>query len=158
MDMEKPNVGDEFALRLQRHISAAPERVFNAWTDPALMRKWFTPRPWTTPVIETDVRPGGSIRILMRGPEGEEHWNHGVYLEVVPGRRLVTTDAYTSAWVPAPKPFMTTVLTFEPEAEGTLYTAIARHWFAEDKETHEKMGFHEGWGKATDQLEELLAR
>jgi uncharacterized protein YndB with AHSA1/START domain len=53
---------------------------------------------------------------------------------------------------------MTTILTFEPEAEGTLYTAIARHWFAEDKETHEKMGFHEGWGKATDQLQALLAK
>ena len=94
----------------------------------------------------------------MRGPEGEEHPNRGVYLEVVPGRKLVTTDAFTEAWVPSEKPFMTAVLTFEPEDGKTRYTAIARHWSAEDKEAHEQMGFHDGWGKATDQMEALLAR
>jgi uncharacterized protein YndB with AHSA1/START domain len=53
---------------------------------------------------------------------------------------------------------MTTILTFEPAGEGTLYTALVRHWTVEDRQAHESMGFHEGWGKATDQLEALLAR
>jgi uncharacterized protein YndB with AHSA1/START domain len=53
---------------------------------------------------------------------------------------------------------MTTILTFEPAGEGTLYTALVRHWTVEDRRAHESMGFHEGWGKATDQLEALLAR
>jgi uncharacterized protein YndB with AHSA1/START domain len=156
--MDKPESNEALALTLTRHIPAAPEEVFRAWTDPALMREWFTPRPWTTPVVETDVRPGGSIRILMRGPAGEEHWSLGVYLEVEPGRKIVTTDAFTSAWIPSPKPFMTTILTFEREAGGTRYTALVRHWTLEDRQAHESMGFHEGWGKATDQLEALLAR
>jgi len=145
-------------LVLTRLIDADPMDVYRCWTEPELMKQWFTPRPWTTPVIENDVRPGGTTYVLMRGPDGEEHPNRGVYLEVVPGRKLVTTDAFTEAWVPSEKPFMTAVLTFEPEDSKTRYTAIARHWSAEDKEAHEQMGFHDGWGKATDQLEALLAR
>ena len=145
-------------LVLTRLIDADPMDVYRCWTEPELMKQWFTPRPWTTPVIENDVRPGGTTYVLMRGPEGEEHPNRGVYLEVVPGRKLVTTDAFTEAWVPSEKPFMTAVLTFEPEDGKTRYTTIARHWSAEDKEAHEQMGFHDGWGKATDQMEALLAR
>lgn len=145
-------------LVLTRLIAAPPEAVYRAWTDPELIKLWFTPRPWTTPVVETDVRPGGSSYILMRGPQGEEHPNRGVYLEVVPNRKLVFTDAYTKAWVPSGKPFMTGVLTFESEGGKTRYTARALHWSAADRDMHEKMGFEAGWGKATDQLEELLAK
>ena len=143
-------------LVFTRMLDASPEKVFRAWTEPELMKQWFCPRPWTTPVIETDVRPGGSNYILMKGPNGEEMPNRGVYLEVVPNRKLVFTDAFVSAWEPSAKPFMTGVLTFEPEGGKTRYTAVVSHWSAEDRKTHEEMGFHEGWGKATDQLEDLL--
>lgn len=143
---------------LTRVIDASPDKVFRCWTDPELIKQWFTPAPWTTAHAETDVRPGGSNLIVMRSPEGEEHPNRGVYLEVVPNQRLVVTDAYVSAWEPSPKPFMTTVLTFEDEGGRTRYTARVRHWTAEDRETHEKMGFNEGWGLATDQLAALAGR
>ena len=143
-------------LKLSRLIDAEPMLVYRCWTEPELMKQWFTPRPWTTPVIETDVRPGGSSYILMKGPDGEEMPNRGVYLETVPGRRLVFTDAYSQAWVPSEKPFFTCVLTFEPEEGKTRYTARALHWRAEDREQHEQMGFHEGWGMATDQMEALI--
>lgn len=148
---------DKHELVLTRLIDAPPMMVFRAWTEPELMKKWFTPRPWTTPVVETDVRPGGSSYVLMRGPDGIEHPNHGVYLEVEPGRKLVFTDAYVRAWEPSAKPFFTGILTFEEENGKTRYTARARHWTAEDRETHEKMGFHDGWAKATDQMEAMLA-
>jgi uncharacterized protein YndB with AHSA1/START domain len=148
---------DKQELVLTRLIDAPPMMVFRAWTEPELMKKWFTPRPWTTPVVETDVRPGGASYILMRGPDGTEHPNHGVYLEVEPGRKLVFTDAYVRAWEPSAKPFFTGILTFEEENGKTRYTARARHWTEEDRETHEKMGFHDGWSKATDQMEAMLA-
>ncbi len=154
--MTAPAAPDRHELVLTRHLKASPELVFRCWTEPDLLKQWFTPRPWTTPIVETDVRPGGSSYILMRGPNGEEHPNHGVYLEVVPGRRLVFTDAYVRAWEPSAKPFMTGDLTFEPEATGTLYTARIYHWNAQDREQHEKMGFHQGWGAATDQMETLI--
>jgi uncharacterized protein YndB with AHSA1/START domain len=94
---------------------------------------------------------------VMRSPDGEDMPNRGVYLEVVPNERLVFTDAYTSAWEPAEKPFMTVILTFEDEAGKTKYTAVARHWTVADRKAHEKMGFHEGWGQCTDQLAALVA-
>ena len=143
-------------LLLTRLIDAPRQKLWRAWTEPALLKQWFTPRPWTTPVVTTDVRPGGSSHVVMRGPDGSEHANDGVYLEVVPNERLVFTDAYTKAWEPAAKPFMTVVLTFADEGGKTRYTARVLHWTAEDRAAHEKMGFREGWGKATDQLEALV--
>jgi uncharacterized protein YndB with AHSA1/START domain len=145
-------------LVLIRTIDAPPEKVFRAWTDPEQMKQWFVPKPWTLSKVETDVRPGGRSVIVMRSPEGQEFPNLGVYLEVIPNRKIVFTDAYTEAWLPSEKPFFTGIITFEPEGSKTKYTAIARHWNATDKEAHEKMGFHEGWGKCADQLNELVSR
>jgi uncharacterized protein YndB with AHSA1/START domain len=144
-------------LILSRLIDAPPEKLFRAWTDPALLVEWFAPLPWTTARAELDVRPGGASLVVMRGPDGTEFPNRGVYLEVVPNRRLVFTDAYSTAWEPSSKPFMTVILTFEPEAGGTRYTARVRHWTIADRETHEQMGFETGWGQATDQLAALVA-
>ena len=143
-------------LVLARIIDAPRENVYRCWTEPQLVTQWFAPKPWTTPRAEIDVRPGGSSLIVMRGPDGDEFPNPGVILEVEPGRRLVFTDAYTSAWEPSAKPFMTLALTFDEEGEGkTRYIARAKHWSVADREQHEKMGFHEGWGICADQLEEL---
>jgi len=145
-------------LVLTRLIDAPRDKLFRAWTEPELMKQWFTPRPWTTPVIEVDLRPGGSNLIVMRGPDGTEFPNRGVYLEIVKNERLVFTDAYTKAWEPSEKPFFTGVITFEDEGGKTRYTARALHWTVADREAHEKMGFHEGWGLCADQLAELAAR
>jgi uncharacterized protein YndB with AHSA1/START domain len=94
----------------------------------------------------------------MRSPDGNEFPNRGVYLEVVENERLVFTDAYTKAWEPSPKPFMTVIITFEDEDAKTCYTARVRQWTAADREAHEKMGFHRGWGQCADQLAALVAR
>lgn len=145
-------------LVITRLIDAPREKVFQAWTTPALLKQWFAPLPWTISKAELDVRPGGANRIVMRDPEGNEFPYPGVYLEVVKNARIVTTDAYTSAWVPSEKPFMTAVMTFENEGGKTRYTARALHWTAADREAHEKMGFHEGWGQCADQLAALVAK
>ena len=144
-------------LVLSRIIDAPRDKVFKAWTDPELLKQWFAPQPWTTPKVETDVRAGGSSLIVMTSPEGKEFPNRGVYLEVVRNERLVFTDAYTRAWAPSEKPFMTGCLTFEDIGGNTRYTARVLHWTVADREAHEKMGFHQGWGQATDQLAALVA-
>jgi uncharacterized protein YndB with AHSA1/START domain len=145
-------------LVLSRLINAPREKVYRAWTEPELLKQWFAPKPYTTPIVEIDVRPGGSAYFVMRGPDGKDLPNRGVYLEVVPNEKLVSTDAYVKAWEPSEKPFMTLILTFEDEGGKTRYTARVRHWTVADREAHEKMGFHEGWGLCTDQLEALVAK
>ena len=143
-------------LVLTRVIDAPREKLYRCWTEPELMKQWFAPKPWTTPVAEVDVRTGGSSLVVMRSPEGQDMPCPGVYLEVVPNERIVATDAYAKAWEPSGKPFMTMILTFEDLGGGkSRYTARVRHWTVEDRETHEKMGFHEGWGLCTDQLAAL---
>lgn len=157
-EAQQPAPDPERDLILTRLIDAPREKLFRAWTEPALLEQWFAPRPWTVARAETDVRPGGASLIVMHSPEGQEFPNHGVYLEVVRNERLVLTDAYVSAWEPAEKPFMTVILSFEEAGGKTRYTALVRHWTASDRQTHENMGFHDGWGRATDQLAELAAR
>jgi uncharacterized protein YndB with AHSA1/START domain len=140
-------------LVLTRLIDASPDKVFRCWTDPELITRWFTPPPFTTPRAELDVRAGGSNLIVMKGPDGVEIANHGIYLEVVENQRLVWTDAFVRAWEPSEQPFITTILTFEEDQGKTRYTARVRHWSVADRQRHEEMGFREGWGVATDQLE-----
>jgi uncharacterized protein YndB with AHSA1/START domain len=153
---QKPDTDRE--LVLTRLIDAPREKLFRCWTDPALMKQWFAPLPWTISHIEMDLRPGGSSLMVMRSPEGQEFPNPGVVLEVVKNEKLVFTDAYTKAWEPSAKPFMTAIVTFADEGGKTRYTARALHWTAEDRKTHEDMGFHEGWGQCADQLAALAAK
>jgi uncharacterized protein YndB with AHSA1/START domain len=139
-------------LVLTRIVDAPREKLYRCWIEPALLKQWFVPKPWAI------AHPGGSCLVVMRSPEGQEFPNPGIYLEVVENERLVFTDAYTKAWEPSAKPFMTAIVTFEDIGGGkTRYTARAHHWTEEDRATHEKMGFHEGWGKCADQLAELAA-
>lgn len=145
-------------LVLTRDVDVPREKLWRGWTDVELMKQWFVPKPWSIASAEIDLRPGGSNRIVMRSPEGQEFPNLGVYLEVVPNERLVFTDAYTRAWEPSEHPFMTAIITFEDLGNGrTRYTARARHWTVADREKHEAMGFHAGWGKCLDQLVELMS-
>jgi uncharacterized protein YndB with AHSA1/START domain len=146
----------ERELLLTRIINAPREKVYQAWTDPKLLKQWFAPLPWTISVAETDLRPGGVSRIVMRSPDGAEIPCPGVYLEVVKNERIVFTDAYTKAWEPSEKPFMTCIVTFENVGGKTKYTARARHWTSADREAHEKMGFHQGWAQCAEQLAKLV--
>ena len=145
-------------LTLTRLIDAPREALFRCWTEPQLIRQWFAPKPYTTPIAEVELKVGGTNNIVMQSPDGQQIPCPGTYLEIVPGRRLVFTDAYTGNWMPREgKPFMTAIVTFEDEQgpDGkmmTRYTATARHWSEEDKKTHEQMGFHQGWGQCADQL------
>ena len=139
-------------LVLTRDIDVPRELVWEAWTNPRHLEKWWTPAPWTTEVLEFEPRPGGSFRTMMRGPEGEEHDNRGAFLEVVENERIVFTDAVGPGYRPAKQPFMTAVITLEDHAGGTRYTARVLHKDEADRDKHEKMGFFEGWGTCIEQL------
>jgi uncharacterized protein YndB with AHSA1/START domain len=146
-------------LVLVRTFDAPASKIYEAWTNPEILKKWFAPLPFTTPEAELDVRVGGENRIVMQDENGNRYPNAGVYLELIPNRKIVVTDAFTGGWKPSGKPFMVAEILLEELPDGkTKYTATARHWTMEDKEAHEKMGFHEGWGQCADQLAALLAK
>ena len=146
----------ELELVLSRVVPVPRTAIYRAWTTPDLLREFFVPKPWTIAAVDIDPRPGGRCNVTMQSPEGEQMPNEGVYLELVPNERLVFTDAYTEGWVPTAKPFFTGILELSDEDGGTRYTARARHWRAEDKASHEAMGFHDGWGTVLDQLVEVI--
>lgn len=156
-------ITDPRELRHSRHIPAPPSRVFDAWTRPELLLRWFSPKPVVTVSADIDLRPGGKFRVVMRLPDGTEMPHEGLYLEVVPGRRLVSTSAFRTPWEPAPEPRpgtcefpMVLDLSFEPEGDGTRYVARALHWTMSARDQHEQMGFDPGWNQCTDQMIELL--
>lgn len=154
------NPGDPFDpkldLRLERSIDVPPRLVWAAWTEPGHLKEWFAPRPWTVAECTVDLRPGGRFRTVMRSPEGEEFPGDGCFLEVVPQRRLVFTDALLPGYRPSPSPFFTTILSLEPKGDGTRYVATAMHAEPDARARHEEMGFAEGWGQCLDQLVEMV--
>ncbi|MBP8295826.1 MAG: SRPBCC family protein [Burkholderiales bacterium] len=155
-------------LVLERVVDVAPELVWAAWTQPEHLLHWFTPAPWKTVDCEVDLRPGGIFRTVMRSPEGQEFPGSGCYLEVIPNERLVWTNVLAPGFRPAGPPSadeaecahfaFTAVIALAPHGKGTKYTALVMHSAEEGRKKHEEMGFHEGWGKALDQLVEHMRR
>jgi len=140
-------------LRLTRTLAVPRRLVWECWTRPEHIPHFFVPRPHKVTAVDIDLRVGGRFNTRFE-VEGNTMDNHGVYLEVVPEEKLVFTDAYTEGWKPAPDPFMTALLLLSDTADGgTSYTAIARHRSPEARQTHEDMGFHDGWGTVVTQLE-----
>lgn len=146
------NFNPELDLIIERMVDLTPEQMFRAWTEPQQLVKWFTPSPWKTIHATLDLKPGGLFHTMMESPEGQFFPNNGCFLEVVPNRKLVWTDALVSDFRPSGHSFMTGMVTFEPHGSGTKYTAIAIHKDPETKMKHEEMGFHQGWNTALDQL------
>jgi len=147
----------ERELVLTRIVDAPRARLFDAWTQ--RLSEWWGPHGMTTLVCEMDLRPGGLFRTVMRAPDGTEYPTRGVFLEVVKNERIVFTDAYDTGWQPSPDIFFTAITTFEEMPGGkTKYTARAVHWTVENKQRHEEMGFHNGWGESVDRLVALVTR
>jgi uncharacterized protein YndB with AHSA1/START domain len=145
-------VRPQFELAVERFIAAPPETVFKVWTE--RLEEWWAPKPWTTRIIEQDLRPGGRSAMIMSGPDGETSPMEGVLLEIVPNERIVFTNAFTVGWIPQ-TPFMVGIFTFMPEGSGTRYRAASRHWDEATHKQHEAMGFREGWGAVAGQLAAL---
>ena len=152
-----PDLDPATDLSFTRTLAVPSQLVWECWTDPKHIPHFFVPKPHKVTAVDIDLRVGGRFNTTFE-VEGNAMDNHGVYLEVVPLEKLVFTDAYTEAWQPSDKPFMTVILTFEDDAGKTRYTARARHWTVADREQHEAMGFHQGWGQCADQLAALVAR
>ena len=113
-DIEKSTSSLDRVLLLTRDFQAPRPLVFEAWTDPRHLVRWWGPKDFTLPHYQQDFRVGGSYRLCMRSPEGEDHWVWGVYREIVEQERIVFT------WNRDPHPEM-------PRAESVVSVTLAEH-------------------------------
>ena len=157
--MTESTANPDLELELQRVIRAPRHELWRAWTEPALLERWWTPAPTQTRVEVLDVRPGGGF-VTRMSDDGVEFVPHtdSVFLVVEEDRRLVWTNAVDSAWRPAdPQPVpLTAEIVFGEHAEGTDYRVTVRHGDPEHRTRHEQLGFFDGWGSVTEALAELV--
>lgn len=146
---------EKSGLTITRVVDLPAEILYRGWTDPELMKKWFCPAPWKVTEADLDPRAGGRFNTVMEGPNGERVENQGVYLEVIPGEKVVFTDAFREGWIPNSEPFFAGTVSFTKEGDKTRYTARAEHWTNQAEAKHKKMGFEPGWNTALDQLVEV---
>lgn len=135
-------------LRLEHTFEAPREEVFDAWTNPEVLRRWWAAGPdWDTPTAEVDLREGGHYRLSMRNPETDDvHTVGGQYREVRRPERLV----YTWAWEgPSSEPNETVVTVEFHDREGTTEVVLMHEGFSSE----ESRGAHEhGWHAVLDNL------
>ena len=144
-------------LEINRIIKAPRSAIWNAWTDPASFQQWWVPAPELCRVREMDLRPGGSFRteISQNGLAFGPHIT-GCFLAVDELERIVFTDALVAGWRPSEESFVSAVITMKDHPDGTEYTATAMHRNITDRDRHEQLGFHDGWGTVIRQLAELV--
>lgn len=112
-------------LVIVRQLQATPIRAFRAWSVPEQLARWMGPGGFVTPVVESDLREGGSYRICISPPEGEVYWWGGKYVEVDEPYRLAFTVEYYGSPGEATlegAPVTVISLTFEPSGTGTRMT------------------------------------
>lgn len=156
--MTTPALDPVSDLTLRRLIRAPRRDIWRAWTDPALLERWWVPEPMLTRVDVLDVRPGGGF-VTRMSQDGRSYVPHtdGIFLLVEEERRLVFSNAISSAWRPAsPEPVaMTAEIVLDDHPDGTDYRAIVRHGDPAARARHEELGFFEGWGSVTAALAEV---
>jgi uncharacterized protein YndB with AHSA1/START domain len=150
----KPN---ERTVVIARILDAPRDLVFEAWTDPRHVAQWWGPNGLTNPVCEMDVRPGGTLRIVMRGPDGVEYPMIGVFREVAPPERLVFTTAAVDVKGKHLLEGLTTV-TFAAHGSKTKLTVEANAVGLVDYAARMLEGMEAGWTQSIDRLGEHVAR
>jgi len=147
-------------LVVTRVFDAPREMVFKAWIDPKQLGRWFPPEHFSAPVCELDVRPGGSLRIHMKGDDdagdfaGAVFPAKGVYREIVPNERLAFTFKGEED---GPPPMVLTTVVFEDEGRKTKLTIYQTTETVADFEELKKSGATEGMRQSLNKLAALLA-
>jgi uncharacterized protein YndB with AHSA1/START domain len=140
---------------MTRIFDAPRALVFDALTKPELVRQWLLgPAGWSMPVCEIDLRVGGSYRYVWRHDKGQEMGMGGVFREIVPPERIVSTEKFDESWYPG-EAVGTLVLT--EQAGKTTLTQTVRYESAEALQAVLKSPMEEGVAAGYNRLEELLA-
>ncbi len=128
--------------------------LFEAYSKPEHIMRWFGPEGWPVTHCEMDFRVGGRYRFAMTGPDGKQNTPFGgEYLEIVPDRKIVYDDSFES---PGAEQMVVTV-TFEEDAGRTTLTIATLFASLAMKQAHMGAGYSQGVGSGLDQLAELVA-
>jgi len=152
-------------LFITRIFNAPLKKVWEAWTNPEMVKQWWGPKYYTAPIVKIDFKVGGSSLYSMRSPEGQDIWSTGAYKEIVPMERIVSTDSFADAdgnMVPASDygmngdwPLELTVTVTFQEVDGKTRLSIQHSGFPD----HENKNMAEaGWNESLDKLEEYLIK
>jgi uncharacterized protein YndB with AHSA1/START domain len=134
----------EPSLTLKRRLKAAPQAVYDVWTDPTKIVKWFGPDSGPVEHAAFDVRVGGKYTVIFRTEDGEQHQVSGVYREVIPNEKLV----FTWAWRSTPERESVVTLQIKPDGDGSLLTLQHEKFFDEPARNRHR----EGWTGCLDKL------
>lgn len=143
-------------LNLTRVFDVSIEPMFAAWTEPQRMALWWDPKYFFIPVCELDARPGGAMRIVMRGPDGVDYPMTGVYHEVErPNRNVFTSKALVDEAGHAQLETLTSVTLVEVAGQTQVLLNVGvTHSTAAAAEA--MAGMPEGWRQSLDRLKEHL--
>jgi uncharacterized protein YndB with AHSA1/START domain len=136
-------------VRIERTFAASAEDVFDAWTSPEVMRRWFHPAPdWGTPQAEVDLHVGGKVRVVMRRPDGSEAEAQGEYTLIDRPHRLVMTWTFDDD----PSNEQLIELSFS-ESDGSTTVLMVNSGISTD-ERRDAQDW--GWRGCLDELERVL--
>lgn len=138
---------DNRTVTIKRTLNAPIEIVWNAWTKPEHISKWWGPKGMETKVIEHDFRVGGNWKYSMQMPDGNDFISDGTYTEIEEYKKIVSIANF--------KPMTEGVeiqALFEKNGDKTDFTFNVVHPTEEYKIQQEKMGIYNGWGSAFDRL------
>jgi uncharacterized protein YndB with AHSA1/START domain len=145
----QPALAAKPSLVLKRRINAPPAKVYEAWTDPAKIARWFRPQQVDTAHAETDLRVGGRYRMFARSTDGEVSEVGGIYREVRPNEKLV----FTWAWHSTPERESLVTVLLKPDGDGTLLTLTHEQFFDEPARDRHLAG----WTKTLEKISALFA-
>jgi uncharacterized protein YndB with AHSA1/START domain len=137
---------------LTRVFDAPRYLVWDAFTKPELLKRWFGPRGWALVVCEVDLRVGGGFRFVLRGPDGQEMGMRGVYREIVPPERSVHMESFDDY----PGEAQVTAVFVEQGGQTTL-TATVLYPSRDVRDMVLQTGMEHGAAESYDKLAELLA-
>ena len=146
-------------ISVTREFDAPVEKVWAAWTQPALLDQWWAPRPWKAVTLSMDFRNGGRWFYYMQGPEGERHHCIVDYKSIVTNKSITGIDAFADEQGNLNKEFpsMDWDIKFRPHADGTKVEVVISFDSEESMNKIVEMGFKEGFAAAHTNLDELLA-
>lgn len=139
-------------LTLKKTFNAPIQLVWEAWTQPEHIISWWGPKGMKIEVVEHDFKVGGKWKYVMPMPDGNEFISEGEYLEIVEGKKIITTANF--------RPMTEGVeihALFEENGDTTNFTFSVVHATEEYCRQQEKMGFYNGWGSAFDRLEKAVS-